>query len=389
MVRYEREELRLSNWEDKFVIGLTGNIGTGKSVVRRMLEHLGAYGIDADALAQRTYARGAPGYQAVIKQFGHWIVTPDGEIDRGRLGRIVFADPQALAILEEIVHPLVDQAIDFLVKRSVQPVIVIEAIKLLEAGLDKKCNSIWVAVAPKEVQLTRLTMQRRMRKAEAFQRIEAQSAQELKIAAAQVVINNVGSIEDTWRQVIAGCKQILPAEFIELSEQVEPTVAKGEYSIIRGNPSHSAEIAELFNRLEKPARPLLAGDIMEKFGEKAYLLLKVDGKLRAAVGWQVENLVSRATEMVIDPDLPSEKVIPALIQVMERASRVLQCEASLVFTSPKLVKLDGLWQNLGYVRMLPETLKVRAWQDAARESMPEGTLMLFKKLREDRVLRPI
>ena len=389
MVRYEREELRLSNWEDKFVIGLTGNIGTGKSVVRRMLEHLGAYGIDADALAQRTYARGAPGYQAVIKQFGHWIVTPDGEIDRGRLGRIVFADPQALAILEEIVHPLVDQAIDFLVKRSVQPVIVIEAIKLLEAGLDKKCNSIWVAAAPKEVQLTRLTMKRRMRKAEAFQRIEAQPAQELKIAAAQVVINNVGSIEDTWRQVIAGCKQILPAEFIELSEQAEPTVAKGEYSIIRGTPSHSAEIAELFNRLVRPTRPLLAGDIMEKFGEKAYLLLKVDGKLRAAVGWQVENLVSRATEMVIDPDLPSEKVIPALIQVMERASRVLQCEASLIFTSPKLVKLDGLWQNLGYVRMLPETLKVRAWQDAARESMPEGTLMLFKKLREDRVLRPI
>ena len=389
MVRYEREELRLSNWEDKFVIGLTGNIGTGKSVVRRMLEHLGAYGIDADALAQRTYARGAPGYQAVIKQFGHWIVTPDGEIDRGRLGRIVFADPQALAILEEIVHPLVNQAIDFLVKRSVQPVIVVEAIKLLEAGLDKKCNSIWVAAAPKEVQLTRLTMKRRMRKAEAFQRIEAQPAQELKIAAALVVINNVGSIEDTWRQVIAGCKQILPAEFIELSEQAEPTVAKGEYSIIRGTPSHSAEIAELFNRLVRPTRPLLAGDIMEKFGEKAYLLLKVDGKLRAAVGWQVENLVSRATEMVIDPDLPSEKVIPALIQVMERASRVLQCEASLIFTSPKLVKLDGLWQNLGYVRMLPETLKVRAWQDAARESMPEGTLMLFKKLREDRVLRPI
>lgn len=389
MVDFEREELRLSNWEDKFVIGLTGNIGTGKSVVRRMLEHLGAYGIDADALAQRTYARGAPGYQAVIKQFGHWIVAPDGEIDRGRLGRVVFSDPQALAILEEIVHPLVNQAIDFLIKRSVQPVIVVEAIKLLEAGLDKKCNSIWVAAAPKEVQLTRLTMQRRMKKAEAFQRIEAQPPQELKVAAAQVVINNVGSIEDTWRQVIAGCRQILPAEFIELSEQAEPTAAKGEFSIIRGHPGHSAEIAELFNRLEKPAHPFLAADIMEKFGEKAYLLLKVDGKLRAAVGWQVENLVSRATEMVIDPDLPSEKVIPALIQEMERASRVLQCEASLIFTSPKLVKQDGLWQNLGYVRMLPETLKVRAWQDAARESMPEGTLMLFKKLREDRVLRPI
>ncbi len=379
----------MSKWEGKFVIGLTGNIGTGKSVVRRMLEHLGAYGIDADALAQRTYARGAPGYQPIVKQFGHWVLTPDGEIDRGRLGRLVFADAQALAILEEIIHPLVDQAIDFLVKRSIQPVIVIEAIKLLEAGLSQKCDSVWVAFAPKDVQLARLTMRRRMSKADSFQRIEAQPEQELKVAAAQVVINNVGSFEDTWRQVVAGWKQTVPTEAAAPSEQPEPAVAKGEYSILRGNPRHSAEIAALFNRLEKPARPLTAQDIMEKFGEKAYLLLKVDGSLKAAVGWQVENLVSRATEMVIDSDLPTEKVIPALIQEMERASRVLQCEASLIFTSPKLVKQDTLWQNLGYVRVLPESLKVRAWQDAARESMPEGTLMLFKKLREDRVLRPI
>lgn len=379
----------MSKWEGKFVIGLTGNIGTGKSVVRRMLEHLGAYGIDADALAQRTYARGAPGYQPIVKQFGHWVLTPDGEIDRGRLGRLVFADAQALAILEEIIHPLVDQAIDFLVKRSIQPVIVIEAIKLLEAGLSQKCDSVWVAFAPKDVQLARLTMRRRMSKADSFQRIEAQPEQELKVAAAQVVINNVGSFEDTWRQVVAGWKQTVPTEAAAPSEQPEPAVAKGEYSILRGNPRHSAEIAALFNRLEKPARSLTAQDIMEKFGEKAYLLLKVDGSLKAAVGWQVENLVSRATEMVIDSDLPTEKVIPALIQEMERASRVLQCEASLIFTSPKLVKQDTLWQNLGYVRVLPESLKVRAWQDAARESMPEGTLMLFKKLREDRVLRPI
>src|SRR3990172_4566988 len=186
MVRYEREESTLSKWEGKYVIGLTGNIGTGKSVVRRMLEHLGAYGIDADALAQRTYARGAPGYKPVIDQFGKWIVNHDGEIDRSRLGRLVFSDPQALAVLEGIVHPLVDQAIDFLVKRSTQNVIVIEAIKLLEAGLDKKCDSIWVAYAPKDVQLARLTVRRRMTKADAFQRIEAQPPQEMKAEAAKI-----------------------------------------------------------------------------------------------------------------------------------------------------------------------------------------------------------
>ena len=80
----------MSKWEGKYAIGLTGNIGTGKSVVRRMLEHLGAYGIDADALAQRTYARGAPGFKAVVDQFGKWILNPEGEIDRGRLGPVGF-----------------------------------------------------------------------------------------------------------------------------------------------------------------------------------------------------------------------------------------------------------------------------------------------------------
>lgn len=128
---------------------------------------------------------------------------------------------------------------------------------------------------------------------------------------------------------------------------------------------------------------------MEGFSEKAYLMLHDDGTLKAVAGWQVENLVSRTTELVIDPSLPLDEVIPALIQEMERASRDLQCEVSLVFTPAKLGRLETLWQSLGYMHMRPESLTVRAWKDAVRESMPPETLMLFKKLREDRVLRPI
>ena len=124
-------------------------------------------------------------------------------------------------MLEGIVHPLVDQAIDFLVKRSTQPVIVIEAIKLLEAGLGKKCDSIWVAYAPKDVQLARLTIRRRMSKADAFQRIEAQPAQELKAEVADVVINNVTTFEDTWRQVVAAWKTTLPGTEIAGEETVK------------------------------------------------------------------------------------------------------------------------------------------------------------------------
>ncbi|NPA31317.1 MAG: dephospho-CoA kinase, partial [Chloroflexi bacterium] len=187
---------------DKYVIGLTGNIATGKSVVRKMLEHLGAYGIDADRLAHRAIARGAPGYRPVVETFGRWIVGPDGEIDRRKLGRIVFSDPEALAHLEAIVHPLVEQAIRYLVRNAPHKVVVIEAIKLLESGLHKMCDAIWVVDAPPEVQLERLVKQRGLSAEEARQRIMAQPPQALKRARADVIIDNSRTYEYTWRQVV-------------------------------------------------------------------------------------------------------------------------------------------------------------------------------------------
>ena len=118
----------MSNWPGKYVIGLTGNIATGKSVVRRMLEHLGAYTIDADALSHRSISKGAPGYQPVLDTFGKWLIGKDGEIDRSKLGKLVFSDREALVQLEDIIHPLVNQAASMLIQRAIQPVVVVEAI---------------------------------------------------------------------------------------------------------------------------------------------------------------------------------------------------------------------------------------------------------------------
>ena len=198
----------MSKWAGKYIIGLTGNIGTGKSVIRRMLEHMGAYGIDADALSHRTIAKGAPGYQPVIDPFGRWIFSPDGEIDRTKLGRVVFGDPEALAQLEGIIHPLVLQGVDWLINRSTQPVIVVEAIKLLEVSLSRTCDSIWVTYTPPEMQLARLMVNRKMSEAEARQRIAAQPPQEQKLAAANIVIRNDSSFEETWKQVTAAWKTV-------------------------------------------------------------------------------------------------------------------------------------------------------------------------------------
>jgi len=387
----------VSKWAGKTVIGLTGNIGTGKSVVRRMLEHLGAYGIDADALAHRAIAKGAPGYQQVVQMFGRWVLAADGQIDRARLGKVVFSDPQALAELEKIIHPLVDQAIDILVRRSTQPVVVIEAIKLLEVGLGKKCDSIWVTYAPAQEQAARLVRNRRMSEADARRRIEAQTPQEQKIAAATVVIKNTGTFENTWRQVQAAWQKLVPgAESAAPAPAAAQTgklpvgsVPTSELRVVRARPRQSAEIAALITRLSGGKREMRADDVMAAFGEKAFLLLQAGSTPVGLIGWQVENLVARTTDILVDPALPLEKALPALITEMERASKDLQSEASLIFVDAALGRLDALWRSLGYERRVPQQLGVQAWQEAAEESMPEGSQLLFKQLRIDRVMRPI
>ncbi|MBI4928293.1 MAG: dephospho-CoA kinase [Anaerolineae bacterium] len=375
----------------KFVIGLTGNIGTGKSVVRRMLEHLGAHGIDADALSHRAIAKGAPGYQAVIDHFGRWVLSPDGEIDRAKLARVVFADKEALAVLEGIIHPLVQQGVEWLIKRSPQRVVVIEAIKLLESSLARSCDSIWVAYAPPEVQMQRLMVNRKMSEAEARQRITAQSPQEKKLAAASVVIRNDSSYEEAWKQVTAAWNRVVPKEMISFTEENQPVhrhTPAADLTVLRGAPRDSEAIAGLLNRVSRPARPVTRDDIMAAFGEKAFLMLRSGGNLAGVLGWQVENLVARTVDLVLSPEVAPGDALPVLVEEMERASRNLQCEASLVFVPTELAN-EGFWKKLGYEKRLPQALSVTAWQEAANESMRTGSTMYFKQLRVDRVLRPI
>jgi dephospho-CoA kinase len=377
----------VSNWPGKYVIGLTGNIATGKSVVRRMLEHLGAYTIDADALSHRVIAKGAPGYQPVVNTFGTWVLNKDGQIDRDKLGRLVFADAQALNQLEDIIHPYVGQAIDILVKRARQPVVVIEAIKLLESGLRNLCDSIWVTDAPQHVQIERLIRKREMSPETALQRVHSQSAQKQKLAAADVVITNTGSYENLWKQVSGAWKSASPSQE---TGAVSRVVSKaGEFSIHRARPNDSQKIADLITRLSKGRRAMDEDKVMEAFGDKAFLLLQMDSELVGIAGWQVENLVARTTDLFLDPKASPDQALPLMVSEMERASSDLQCEASLIFPPIDLVGFDAVWKQLGYERKSPEMLGVQAWTDAANESMPQGSALFFKQLRTDRVLRPI
>jgi dephospho-CoA kinase len=184
----------VSRWPNKYVIGLTGNIAVGKSVVRQMLQHLGAYTIDADGLGHQALAPGAPSYAPVVDMFGKFILDSEGRIDRRKLGAIVFSMPDALETLERLTHPVVLQAINTLILRAKQRVVVVEAIKLLETDLANAVDVVWVVDASRETQLRRLVEKRGLSPEEALRRVTAQPAQRDKLKRAHYVITNDGNV---------------------------------------------------------------------------------------------------------------------------------------------------------------------------------------------------
>ena len=192
----------------KYLIGLTGNIATGKSTVAKLLQELGATVIDADALVHELQRKGTPTFEAIVAAFGSGILDRAGEIDRKALGSIVFADPEKLRRLESIVHPAVLIESARRIMEAPTPIVVYEAIKLIEAGRAEMCDALWVVTARSDVQLQRLMRDRHMSEAEARQRIEAQPPQSEKIKRATVVIDNSGKREETRLQVEAAYRAI-------------------------------------------------------------------------------------------------------------------------------------------------------------------------------------
>ncbi len=192
----------------KYLIGLTGNIATGKSTVAKMLEELGATVIDADALVHELQRPGTPVFNDIVAMFGSGILDRAGEIDRKALGAIVFADPEKLRALESIVHPAVLIESARRIAEAPTAIVVYEAIKLIEAGRAEMCDALWVVTARSDVQLQRLVTDRRMSEAEARQRIEAQPPQSEKVKLATIVIDNSDSREETRQQVETAYREI-------------------------------------------------------------------------------------------------------------------------------------------------------------------------------------
>lgn len=192
----------------RFLIGLTGNIATGKSEVAHMLGELGAHVIDADRVAHEVMAPGGAAYTAVVDAFGPSILAPDGRIDRRRLGYVVFRDSGALRRLEALTHPATITAVAERIAAAPERVVVIEAIKLVESGMHRAYDELWVVTAPRALQIQRLMAHRGLNEVEARLRVDAQPPQENKVAVADRVFVNDGSLEDLRQEVHGAWNEI-------------------------------------------------------------------------------------------------------------------------------------------------------------------------------------
>jgi len=185
------------------IIGITGNIACGKTAVGHMLLELGAERyIDADAVVHKLYESGQIIAVKVAEAFGPGVVAANGDIDRRALGAIVFQDAEAMSRLEEIVHPAVSQAMaSELAQVRPTGIVIIDAVKLLEGGSGKFCQSKWIVICPQELEYERLFARNDFSPEEAWARIKAQPSVEARLPLVDEVIDNSGSLDETLRQV--------------------------------------------------------------------------------------------------------------------------------------------------------------------------------------------
>jgi dephospho-CoA kinase len=186
------------------IVALTGNIGSGKSTVARLLEERGAYCIRTDEIARKVVEPGTPAYQEIVQAFGRGVLSEDGTLDRSALGRIVFQDEGKRRLLERITHPRIMEEVARLIAEGTQRgvrVIVIEIPLLFETGMDQNFSDIILVIAPESVRFQRVRERDSLDPDEVMKRIQSQIPEEVKIPKAPWVIENSGSLEELKRKV--------------------------------------------------------------------------------------------------------------------------------------------------------------------------------------------
>jgi dephospho-CoA kinase len=416
-------------WPEKLIVGLTGNIATGKSTILKLAEERLALTLDADSLVHGILANDPEVQQEIADGFGESVRGPDGAIDRAALAVIVFSDDAALHQLERILHPRVRQLLHRRIDRSAHDIVFIEAIKLLEGGLAEECDQIWVTRCPAETQVERLMTFREMDEETARLRVRAQSSQEIKVAAADVIIDTGGTMEMT--------KAIFELAWSRLQRQLASrgapdyphrSVADGivdngrvsrnrqEYPAVEADERRTAEIASVTNPRDfeqfgsgvsvRRAQPgdvtamaalvaqathgildLSPADLLADFGRRGYLIGRQGESISAAGGWNAENLVATIDCLYVYPPEALGITGAAILQEIEVTANELICE--VIIALPGDLSPAGTRQLLlerGFRRVDPGTLPP-PWRSRIDDDLqPDATVML-KVLRDTRQVR--
>lgn len=388
---------------DKYVIGLTGNIATGKSLVLRMLKELGADTIDADDLVHVLMRRGSSLYDQIVAEFGRYILDEEFEIDRGKLGNIVFCDPQALAHLESITHPTVRREIERWIASSGADVVAVEAIKLIESGMANNCDAVWVVTASEDVQLDRLMTKRRMSGPQAMLRIEAQSSQREKVDQADVVIDNGGDVVVAWKMVhrhFAAIPRVTEPP-LPVPEPVAPPPAPmppGEplppeiLEKLQVRRAKRGDLAAMAALVAQATNGKIAPDemeMMENLFSKGYFVAQADEQLLGLAGLRTENLIAGIDDFLVRSSDLWPAVGKALLDAVEREANQLSCEVALLFARPEAGPVSmAFFQRHGYQKQAAETL-TKMWREAVEDYYSEGSVLMVKQMLERRIMTPM
>ena len=425
-----------TSYDGKLIIGLTGNIATGKSAIMHMADDMGALTLDADDVVHELMNTDANIQAALAVAFGSEIRRQDGRIDRKELGKLVFDDPQALKDLEAMVHPAVRRVIDQRILDAKQNIIFIEAIKLLEGDLSSICHSVWVTRCAPQRQLERLRICRGMETEHAKNRIKAQSPQEEKVAQADVVIDTNGLMKDTELQFNMAWNRLPEPATVEAKDRLsipdadeppipgtgtltkepeakseeKPVVAKAPASAAKSKPAQETAVSE-----EKPAaapveavevdaseiqvrraRPndipsillliqkatdgrikMKRAELLMALSERGYFIGQVGSEISAVMGYHMDSQVARVDEMFIYP--PEMVGVAAAVLKEIQQSAFAHMGQIIVIFIPKDASdaLRQIFTDAGFVYEEKSTL-AKGWQTAIEESQPEDTDYVLK-----------
>lgn len=412
-----------TTYAGKVIVGLTGNIATGKSAVMRLANDYGALTIDADKIVHELMDQDATMQAAIAVAFGSEVRREDGRINRAKLGEIVFADPAAMQDLEAMIHPAVGKEVDARILASKQSLIFIEAIKLLEGNLRDICHQIWVTRCSPQRQLERLRVCRGLETEVAAVRIKAQPPQEEKVAQSDVLIDTNGLMKDTEAQFnIAWSRLPAPATVQDKARlplpdettpngtrpltgrlispkgatpqkaadkkrppRLKPSERPEDLQVRRARPSDIPSILLLIQKATEGKVQMTRADLLMALSDRGYFIGQMGSDISTVMGYNIDSQVARIDEIYVYPLEMATQTGKAVLEDIEISAASHMGQILVVFLpddAPTAIR--ALFEAEGYEPMPLEEM-ARNWQLAIEESQPEGTDYLVRLLRDTRV----